>query len=186
MSGPTPILTVELTVGDLTLDDLTGLGWSGSAHHLGNLAEQIVRAETGECRMLGLALPTGLLIAIGGVDFRVRPGPSIAGAATQTDAMVWLLSVHDAWRSLGLGTMLIGRLELAALDHGLDRVVIEVEHDNPRAATLYRRLGYRVVGSRLDSWRTRPDQHYLTVVTVMAKTLSRPTATSRCAGGAPG
>jgi len=46
-----------------------------------------------------------------------------------------------------------------------------VEHDNPRAAALYWRLGYRETGTVLDSWPVAGGRTYVTICTVMTKPL---------------
>ncbi|GAA3782132.1 hypothetical protein GCM10022403_015840 [Streptomyces coacervatus] len=53
-------------------------------------------------------------------------------------------------RSRGIGTQLIGAAEELARERGLYKVGIGVGRDNPRAAALYARLGYRPVVDYLD------------------------------------
>jgi ribosomal protein S18 acetylase RimI-like enzyme len=48
---------------------------------------------------------------------------------------------------------------------------IDAEHDNPRAAALYRRLGYRQVGTVLDTWPVADGRTYVTICAVMTKRL---------------
>ncbi len=108
-----------------------------------------------------VALPNGRLIGFGGVDFR-----KFDDAGT-----IWMLSVHETWQSLGVGTVLIRALEEAILAHGRSTAVIGVEHDNPRARHLYERLGYRERGSELDSWPAGDNRIYVTVCTVLRRRL---------------
>lgn len=53
------------------------------------------------------------------------------------------LIVAEGWRGEGIGTALIQRLIGAAREEGLRDVEIGAEEANPRAAALYRRLGFR-------------------------------------------
>lgn len=46
----------------------------------------------------------------------------------------------------GLGTALVGWLQQAASEAGADRLRLSVAYDNPRAQTLYRRLGFEDAG----------------------------------------
>ena len=48
---------------------------------------------------------------------------------------------------------------------------IGAEHDNPRAAALYRRLGYVAYGTELDSWSEGEGRTYVTVNTMLRRTL---------------
>jgi ribosomal protein S18 acetylase RimI-like enzyme len=82
-----------------------------------------------------------------------------------------MLSVHEHLQSLGLGTRLIAALEKRVRKRGLDRVQLGVEHDNPRALALYRGLGYREVGSRVESWPVAGGRSYVTVSTVLERVL---------------
>ena len=53
------------------------------------------------------------------------------------------LAVADGQRGRGVGTMLIDNVENLARQHGHDRIALAVRLDNPKAARLYDRLGYR-------------------------------------------
>jgi ribosomal protein S18 acetylase RimI-like enzyme len=55
-------------------------------------------------------------------------------------------------RSRGIGTELIRAAEELALERGVTTVGIGVGKDNPRAAALYARLGYRPVADYLDRY----------------------------------
>ena len=58
----------------------------------------------------------------------------------------------ESMRSHGIGTALIRDAELRAAERHLPYVGLGVADDNPRAAALYARLGYRPVVSYLDRW----------------------------------
>ncbi|MFX4273787.1 GNAT family N-acetyltransferase [Propionibacteriaceae bacterium Y1685] len=158
----TPALQVPLTVRDLELDDVADLEWSGSQAHMTTIATSIARAFDGETRMLGVARPGGMLIACGGLDLTRHPG----------QGFLWMLSVHQAWQSLGVGTVLITALEDAARAENLDQVGLTVEHDNPRAVALYRRLGYEGHHSVLDEWPSAGGRTYVTTCLHLVKPMS--------------
>jgi ribosomal protein S18 acetylase RimI-like enzyme len=82
-----------------------------------------------------------------------------------------MIAVHDTLQSLGIGTALIDALERRAEDAGCVRARMSVEHDNPRALALYRRLGYADVGSEVESWPVTGDRTYVTVSTVVERAL---------------
>ncbi|GAA2112749.1 hypothetical protein GCM10009841_36680 [Microlunatus panaciterrae] len=154
-------MEVALTVRDLDFADLPDLDWSGGPEHLNAVAAALQDSLTGGVAMLGVALPNGRLIAKGGVDLRKHAGRG----------ELWMLAVHEAWQSLGVGTLLIGALEDRVRQHGLGVARLGVEHDNPRAAALYRRLGYRAVGSELDGWPVAGGRTYITVCTILERSL---------------
>lgn len=135
-------ITVSLTVRDLTHDDLPSCSWSGSATHLVSMAKALDRAARGEADYLAVCPPSGLPVAVGGVDYA-----KTAGAGT-----LWQLAVHEALRSCGIGTILIQAAEQRIRSRGLDRAELGVEESNPRARALYERLGYVAYGSTTESW----------------------------------
>jgi ribosomal protein S18 acetylase RimI-like enzyme len=135
-------IVLELLARDLTPGDLTSCGWAGSALHLESVAEQLRRAGLGEVDYLAICPPSGIPVAIGGVDYRVREGAGL----------LWQLSVHPALQSCGIGTFLIGAAELRIRARGLRQAELGVEESNPRARALYERLGYVAYGRGPDAW----------------------------------
>jgi ribosomal protein S18 acetylase RimI-like enzyme len=106
-------------------------------------------------------LPNGRLVAAGGADLR-----PVAGAG-----VLWQLVVHPLVQGLGLGTALVRALEERLRARGLEQARLSVEHDNPEAARLYRRLGYRELGSAVESWPVAGGRRYVTVTSVLGKSL---------------
>ncbi len=94
-------IVVPLTVRDLTREDLPSCAWSGSARNLAQLGKTLERARRGEIDYLAVCPPSGLPVALGGVDYEPTPG---AGT-------LWQLAVHGALQSCGIGTILIQAAE---------------------------------------------------------------------------
>lgn len=157
----TTTLSVPVTIRDLKPADLPDLDWSGGGEHLRALSDALQLHSAGRAELIVIVTRNGQSIAVGAVDYRDRAG---AG-------MLWMLSVHDRWRSLGVGTILIQELEDRIRKNGIGTAMLRVEHDNPAAAELYRRLGYRETGMELDGWRVGDNREYVTVSTVMYRTL---------------
>jgi ribosomal protein S18 acetylase RimI-like enzyme len=157
---------IPLTVRDLTVADLPSCAWSGSATHLTSIAKALERARRGEVDYLAVCPPSGLPVALGGIDYAQHPG---AGT-------LWQLAVHGALQSCGIGTILIRAAEQRILDRGLHRAELGVEESNPRARALYDRLGYVAYGRAPESWDEQaPDGsvfRYETTCTLMRKELS--------------
>ncbi|MBA8796226.1 ribosomal protein S18 acetylase RimI-like enzyme [Friedmanniella endophytica] len=156
-------LRVPLAVRDLEFDDLSELEWSGGPKHVEALAEAIgLRLEGRAELLLVTAGRRAQTVGCGAVDYR----------KAEDAGELWMLSVHPAWQSLGVGTVLIGALEDRIRERGLPRARLGVEHDNPRAHALYRRLGYVDDGTELDGWGEGGGRTYVTVCTMMTKPLA--------------
>jgi ribosomal protein S18 acetylase RimI-like enzyme len=159
-------VVLRLSARDLVHADLASCGWAGSALHLANVAEQLERVTSGEVDYLAVCTATGIPVAKGGVDYRVKEG---AGT-------LWQLAVHPALRSCGIGTFLVEAAELRIRNRGLRHAELAVEESNPRARALYERLGYVAYDRRPDSWDEQaPDgslRRYETMCTVMRKELA--------------
>lgn len=156
------VVKLRLRVRDLEAEDLGDLDWSGGPEHVQAVAEVMQAVWEGDVESVVIALPNGRLVAHGAVDFRKSPD----------HGEIWMLSVHETLQSLGLGTRLIAALEAHVLARGLSRARLSVEHDNPRAVRLYRRLGYAASGpSVVQSWAVGGGRTYVTVCTVMERRL---------------
>ena len=150
-----------VTFRDLEPADLSDLDWSGSDAHLSHVAGALGRAYAGEVVLLVGELANGRLVAMGGLDL-----------AKQDDVgLLWMLAVHETLQSLGIGTALIAALEQRAREAGCGTARLSVEHDNPRALALYRRLGYLPVGSEVESWPVTDGRTFVTVTTVLERAL---------------
>lgn len=158
-------IVVSLTVRDLTFDDLPSCAWTGSATHRAGMAAALDRVGLGQVDYLAVCPPSGLPVGLTAIDY-----VKIAGAG-----MLWMFEVHEALRSCGVGTILVGAAEQRILDRGLARAELAVEQTNPRARALYERLGYVAYGSEPDGWAEEaPDGsivRYETLCTLMRKDL---------------
>lgn len=154
-------MEIPLSVRELEPEDLPRLEWTGGPEHLRAIADDLPAAATGHIDQLVVALTNGCLIGFGAVDYRKG----------HDAGRLWMLSVHETWQSLGVGTLLIRALEERIVARGKASAVIAVEHDNPRARDLYQRLGYLECGSELDSWLIDRRRSYVTVCTVLRRQL---------------
>lgn len=156
-------MAIDVTFRDLEPSDLADLDWSGGAEHLTAIAEVLPLMVSDEAEYLVGVLPNGRLVAAGGADLRPVPGAGV----------LWQLAVHSRLQGLGIGSLLVAALERRLRDRGLDEARLSVEHDNPDAARLYRRLGYRECGSAVESWPVAGGRRYVTVTSVLRKPLRR-------------
>jgi ribosomal protein S18 acetylase RimI-like enzyme len=157
---------IPLTIRDLTPEDLPLCAWWVPAWDRAHLGKTLERAQRGEVDYLAVCPPSGLPVALGGVDYTLTPG---AGT-------LWQLAVHGALQSCGIGTLLIEAAEQRIRARGLHRAELAVEECNPRARALYERLGYAAYGRKPEAWDEQTEdgsvRRYETVCTLMRKELS--------------
>ncbi len=100
------------------------------------------------------ALATGDVLSI------VLAGQEVAGYGVLKilwhEADLLNLSVAPAWRRRGVGRFLVATLLQSALRYGAPQVFLEVRESNTGAQTLYRHMGFEVIGSR-KAYYARPD-----------------------------
>jgi ribosomal protein S18 acetylase RimI-like enzyme len=159
-------VVIPLLIRDLTPEDLPSCGWWVSAWDRAQLGNTLKRSRRGEVDYLAVFSPSGLPVALGGVDYTLTPG---AGT-------LWQLAVHGALQSCGIGTLLIEAAEQRIRARGLHRAELAVEEGNPRARALYERLGYAAYGRQPEAWNEQAEdgsvRRYETVCTLMRKPLS--------------
>ena len=115
---------------------------AGGSLHVAAMARELERAGRGEVEYLAVCPPSGLPVALGGIDYAKIPDAGV----------LWQLAVHGALQSCGIGTILIEAAEQRIRARGLHRAELSVEENNPRARALYERLGYVAYGSAPESW----------------------------------
>lgn len=135
-------VTVDLTVRDLLHEDLAGCAWTGSPAHLRLISAALGRRTSGAVDYLAVCGPSDLPLGVGGVDYRRSPGTG----------RLWQLIVHPAFRSCGLGTLLVRSAEERVRGRGLEYAELGVEAANAGARRLYARLGYVVVREQDEEW----------------------------------
>ena len=116
--------------------DLVGLDWLDDGTRTGLTAA--VTAGPSRALVVGQAGGAGL-IAVLAVDlppWRERTVP-----------WIWLVEVHAEHRGQGVGSAVLGEAHRRLAMTGHRAVELSVDDGNPRAAALFARLGYVVVGT---------------------------------------
>jgi ribosomal protein S18 acetylase RimI-like enzyme len=125
----------------------------------------LARVPLGEVEYLTAGPPSDLPVGLCAIDFAKSSG---AGS-------IWMLEVHPALRSCGIGTLLLQLAEQRIRARGLHRAELGVEEGNPRARALYERLGYAAFGREHDTWDQEASDgtisRYDTILTLMRKDL---------------
>ncbi|NUP65406.1 MAG: GNAT family N-acetyltransferase [Nonomuraea sp.] len=111
-------------------------------------ARRFARQEAGDCTYL-LAWLEGRPVGHTEMRWIGCDAPEVAVDCPEIGGLgVW----PEHLRSRGIGTQLIRAAEELARERALPLVGIGVGRDNPRAAALYARLGYRPVTDYLDRY----------------------------------
>lgn len=92
MPGKVVLMTeivLPVTIRDLTRQDLPSCAWGVSAWDLARLGRALERAEGGEVGYLAVCPPSGLPVAVGGVDCTLGPGAGHLVAAGRPRGRGW-------------------------------------------------------------------------------------------------
>lgn len=83
------------------------------------------------------------------------------------DVQVNNIAVHPDCRGLGLGEALMRYAIARVLESGATFMTLEVRQSNAPALTLYKKLGFEVMGTR-KNYYTKPDEDALVMALVLA------------------
>ncbi|MGW0228058.1 N-acetyltransferase family protein [Actinopolymorpha singaporensis] len=161
----TGVVTMPLTVRDMTEADLPELACFYSRFYLEKMPAELERARTGVVDHLVVCTPAGVPVGKGAINWDEIPGAGVIST----------LSVRVELRSVGIGTVLIRAAEERIRARGLSRAEIGAEENNPRARALYERLGYVAYGCEPASWDQEDSdgtvRKYETTCTLLRKDL---------------
>ncbi len=130
--------------------DLPAMEWDGEFAHFRRVyAEAYQRMQRGYSVLWVADLPgTGL---VGQVFIQlICDRPELADGYER--AYLYSFRVRDAFRSQGLGSIIMDVVEDDLRQRGFQYVTLNVARDNPRAQQLYLRRGYRVVAPEPGVW----------------------------------
>jgi ribosomal protein S18 acetylase RimI-like enzyme len=136
-----------VTVRRLAAADVAGLGWLDDGTREG-VAVAVAAGPDRALVLAGLGAtgdPVGVL-AVDLPPWRERVLP-----------WLWLVEVRAGDRGRGVGSGLLGDAHRLLLGGGHAAVELSVADGNHRAAALYRRLGYVVVGTGADAGPAGPE-----------------------------
>jgi ribosomal protein S18 acetylase RimI-like enzyme len=154
-----------LLIDYLTREDLPLLGWSGSASHVASVGRALDRVVLGEVEYLAVRAPGGEPIAKCGIDY----------AKTAGAGWIYQAATASGLQSLGIGARLIAVAEERIRRRSVRIAELGVEDDNPRARSLYERLGYQEVRRERASWNRQDASGnlvlYETELAVLRKTV---------------
>ena len=127
--------------------DLAGLRWLDDGTRTGLAAAR----DAGDGRALVLVATGADGAPVGVLAVDLPPWRD------RTEPWLWVVAVEPGSRGRGVGTALLGEAHRRLATAGHAAVELAVDDANARAASLYRRLGYRVVGSGADPGPAGPE-----------------------------
>lgn len=141
--------TDRVVIRRLAWRDLDALEWDGQYTHF----RRVFRANYEDMqrgqRMMWVAEVDGRLVGQVFVQM-LSADPNYADGARR--AYLYAFRVRPGWQGQGLGTRLMDAAEADLIERGFRVAVIAAGRDNPRARTLYERLGYRVFADDPGEW----------------------------------
>lgn len=100
-----------------------------------------------------------------------RPGDQVVGYVIywqiRDDVQVNNIAVHPDCRGLGLGEAMMRYVIAKSREGGATFVTLEVRQSNAPALTLYRKLGFEVMGTR-KNYYTKPDEDAYVMALVLS------------------
>lgn len=135
--------------------DLAALEWDGQYRHYRRVFKANYDDMQRGQRMLWVAEFDGVLVGQVFVQL-LSSDPDYADGARR--AYLYAFRVRPEQQGQGLGTRLMERAEADLVERGFRVAVIAAGRDNPRAKSLYERLGYRVFAEDPGEWSYVDDQ----------------------------
>ena len=145
----------QLTIRPLCACDLDRIFGPRSRPHGEEWRARQARAEV----YIAVAELHGVPVGRVGLDFILHAEDGAAFRA----AFLFSAHVEPDFQSRGVGTALFLHLEQIALGRGYNVIQLDVGKENPRARSLYERLGYKVCGEEIARWSYRDGERVIEV-----------------------
>ncbi len=140
----------ELIIRPVKKSDLPALEWDGAYQKYRRMYANLYRnTKLGRTLMWVIEEPSAGII---GQAFVMLISSERNAADGDERAYVFAFRVKPIWRGQGVGTKLMHFVEDDLVQRGFSIVTLNVAKDNPDALRLYKRLGYKISGSRSGIW----------------------------------
>ncbi len=140
----------DLIIRSVEETDLTALEWGQEYKKYRRMYTSLFRnAQNGKTLMWIVEIPQGEII---GQAFVMLKSTEQDAADGESRAYVFAFRIKSQWRNKGIGTYLMQFIENDLDQRGFKFITLNVAKDNPDALRLYRRMGYRIIGSRPGVW----------------------------------
>ncbi len=138
-----------LNIRPVTREDLPALEWDGLFWKYRPMYARLFNNTQAGRTLMWLAEIKGELV--GQVFVMLKSGEKDA-ADGENRAYVFAFRVKEKWRNRGIGSCLMDFVEQDLHQRGFQFITLNVAKDNPEALRLYKRLGYKVTGSKAGIW----------------------------------
>ena len=146
----------NLIIRPVKKSDLSALEWDGAYQKYRRMYTNLYRnTKSGRTLMWLIEEPSAGII---GQAFVMLISSERNAADGVQRAYVFAFRVKPNWRGRGIGTKLMHFVEDDLRQRGFSIVTLNVAKDNPDALRLYKRLGYKIIGSRSGIWSYKDDQ----------------------------
>ncbi len=140
----------ELIIRQVAEADLPALEWEGDYQKYRRMFASLYKeSRAGKTLLWVITLPDGEFI---GQAFVMLKSSEREAADGRHRAYLFAFRVKPLWRNRGIGQYLLQYVESDLRERGFTDLTLNVAKDNPAALRLYKRLGYRVIGSKSGNW----------------------------------
>lgn len=146
----------DLVIRQVTKADLPALEWDGKYQKYRRMFANLYHnTRSGRALMWVVETQQGEIV---GQAFVMLKSSEHDAADGVNRAYVFAFRVKRAWRNRGIGAFLMGHVEEDLHQRGFNYVTLNVAKENPDAKRLYKRLGYKVIGSQPGIWSFKDHQ----------------------------
>jgi ribosomal protein S18 acetylase RimI-like enzyme len=139
-----------LNIRQVKLEDLPALEWDGEYSKYRRMYGSLFR-DVSLGRALMWMVETQAREMVGQAFVLLRSSER-AAADGERRAYVFSFRIKPDYRSQGIGTYLMGFVQKDLRERGYKFITLNVAKENPDALRLYKRLGYKVIGSHPGKW----------------------------------
>lgn len=146
----------RVKIRHLREEDLPALEWSGEFSHFRRLYAEGFRKVQRDLTVMWVADMPGKGI-IGQVFIQlVCDRPELADGVNK--AYLYSFRIQPAYRNMGLGTLILSKIEQDLLERGYSYLTLNVAKENLKAQRLYERHGFQIVAHEPGIW-SYPDEN---------------------------
>lgn len=141
----------QVTLRPMTEADLPALEWDGEYAHFRRVYAQHYQSMRRGTTLIWVAETDGG--AVIGQLFLLLYSQQREVADGIHRAYIFSFRIKPSYRNMGVGTAMLNLAEAELIKRGFTEIRMNVSRENQAAQRLYKRLGYRVIGSDPGFWK---------------------------------
>lgn len=139
-----------LNIRQIKKEDLPDLEWGGEYSKYRRMYASLFRdSQQGRALMWMVETQAGEMV---GQAFVLLRSGETAAADGERRAYIFSFRIKSDCQNQGIGTYLMGFIQEDLRERGFKFITLNVAKENPDALRLYKRLGYKVIGSHPGKW----------------------------------